>query len=199
MAMIDYGTILRVDGKFINKNKDLFLKSFDIGDKNFMLRFYKGGLDVISNNKVIHSVWNSPFISETFYFDELPTLKVEHLDKRLYIEPMESCGSWEDYVKESWIGATGNEKLSQLQDGYKKYKRFHKRLKMVARTNKNGGCYKYRTQRWIATWDYNGNHYEVIYGYGIDTNEEAWNDIKFDYGFTNKEREIIDEWFKGDK
>ena len=31
MAMIDYGAMLRVDGKFINKNCDLFMEQSDTG------------------------------------------------------------------------------------------------------------------------------------------------------------------------
>lgn len=160
MALIDYGAILRVNGKFINKNCDLFMHSSDTGyvceqalhpngemididkefyvyagDENFMLCFYKGLFYVISHNKIILAKWNILFMSETFYFDGLPSVNVERLDNK--------------------------------------------------------------TQRWLATWIHNGNKYEVIFGYGIDPDEEVWNRIKFDgYKFTDIEREIIDEWFK---
>ena len=59
--------------------------------------------------------------------------------------------------------------------------------------------WKTRSSRWLATWDYNGNHYEVIFGYGIDPNKDVWNRIKLDsYDFSDVERQIIDGWFVGD-
>lgn len=228
MSCIDYGAILKVNGKFINKNYDLFMdcsdtgyvcekatyfdsyemkeKEFDIdgnyyvyaGDEEFMLCFYKGSICVISHNRIIHTVYYSPFLSETFYINGFPHVKVEHLDKNTYIE-LESLGTWSDYIKENWIGATGDEKLSKLQNGKRHYKWFRKRLKSIVRERKHPTYYsKYKTSRWKATWDYNGNHYEVIFGCGIDPNEDVWNRIKFDtYNFTDIEREIIDEWFRG--
>lgn len=227
MSMIDYGALLRINGEFINKNLGLFMnysdtgymckkalynydsKEYEIdidgnyfvyaGDENFFLCFYKGLAYIIHKNKVIKSIWNNSFLSETFYFDALPSITIEHLDKNIYIEQIESLGTWENYVKENWIGATGKEKISELENGRRNYKWFHKRLKQISRQRKNPRYWiKYKTSRWKATWDYNGNHYEVIYGYGIDPNEKVWNDIKFDhYEFTDVEREIIDEWFNG--
>ena len=223
MSFIDWGAILRVNGKFINKNKDLFMNCSDTGyicekaeypdgtvrdisgnyfvyagDENFLIVFYKGIFHVIHNNKIIYSDWNISFNSETFYFEGLPTLKVEHLDENIYFDPVESAGTWEDYVREQWIGATGKEKLSELENGSKRYKRFKKNLKRIARERKNPSrWYRYKTDRWLATWEYNGKKYEVIFGSGIDPNEKVWNDIKYDcYRFTDVERQIIDSWFE---
>ena len=125
MSFIDWGAILRVDGKFINKNKDLFMNCSDTGyicekaeypdgtvrdisgnyfvyagDENFLIVFYKGIFHVIHNNKINYSDWNISFNSETFYFEGLPTLKVEHLDKNIYFDPVESAGTCQDYVRE---------------------------------------------------------------------------------------------------
>lgn len=231
MSMIDYGAILKVNGKFINKNQDLFMESTETGyvckqatyfnnyenkedvmnvdgdfyvyagDEDFMLCFYKGFMRVISHNRLIYSLWNSPFISETIYLDGFPSIKVEHLDKTLYVDPVELMGTWQDYVRKNWYRTTGNEKLSELENGYERYKRFRKIIKANARNSKHPTCWqKYRTNRWIATWDYNGNHYEVIFGYGIDPSEEVWNDIKNDrYDFTDLERSIIDSWFSAEE
>lgn len=223
MAIIDFGAILRVDGKFINKNKDLFMNCSDTGyvckqaeypdgtvrdidgnyfvyagDENFLIVFYKGIFHVIHNNKIIYSGYNIHSNSETFYFEGLPTLKVEHLDKNIYFEPVETEGTWEEYVRENWKNATGKEKLSELECGGKRYKWFMKNTKRIARQRKNHSrWYKYKTDRWLATWEYNGRKYEVIFGRGVDPNEKVWNDIKYDsFGFTHVEREIIDEWFK---
>lgn len=220
MAAIDYGALLRVNGQFINKNKNLFMNASDTGyiierakyadtsiydkdveidgnfyvyagDKNLLLTFYKGFFYVISNGLIIDAISNVPFISETLYIADT-SITVFHLEPELQIEK-DDLGTWKDYVKENWLDATGEEKLGDLQNGFREYKRFIKRLKRkVAGRN----VYKDRTQRWLAQWEHNGDMYEVIFGYGIDPNEEVWNDIKHSsYGFTKREVEIIDEWF----
>lgn len=223
MAFIDYGALLRVDGKFINKNGNLFMDASDTGyicesakekngetvpidggyfvyagDEKCLLIFYKGIFQVISNGIIVLSDFNPAFASQTYKLEGLTELKVSHLDKNLYIEYPEPLGTWEDYVRQNWIDATGTEKLSQLYGGLKRYKRFKKRAKHIARVTRNGGYCKYRTQRYLAEWTYDNRKYEVIFGYGIDPDEEVWNRIKEDsYGFTDTERKIIDEWFAG--
>ena len=69
------------------------------GDENFLIAFYKGIFHVIHNNRIIYSGYDIQFLSETFYFEGFPTLKVEHLDKNVYIDPLESLGTWEEYIK----------------------------------------------------------------------------------------------------
>lgn len=219
MAAIDYGALLRVNGVFINKNENLFMDKsntgyvldkaryedisiYDInidgdfyvyaGDKNLLLTFYKGFFYVISDGSILMAVSNVPFISETFYINGVQ-IKVSHLDPELQIDEGEDIGTWKDYVKEHWRGATGDEKLSQLESGSKRYKIFLKKLKRKA---SGWNVHKDRTQRWIAEWDHSGNKYEVIFGYGIDPCENVWSDIKYNsYGFTKREIEIIDDWF----
>lgn len=221
MAMIDYGALLRVDGKFINKNTNMFMETSDTGyiakgiidtdgeirdidgnyfvyagDEHFCVAFYKGMYKVTSDGKVIYTNWNMCFDSETHYFKELPNLKILRLSPKYETVLIESQGLWEDYVREHWEGATGKEKLVDLQDGTKIYKRFIKNAKRIAYVNKHGGCYKTRPYRFLAEWDYNGHHYEVIFGYGIDNNEGSWNAIKDKYyGFREEEKKIINEWF----
>lgn len=212
IAFVNYGAILRVNGKFINKNDDLFMKSSDTGyvcdqatyfdneskemkpvdimgnyyvytgDKNFMLCFYKSYFYVISNNKIIYSCWFSRFISETIYIDGFPTIKVEHLDKELRNEYSDQLDDWDRKWYYDYYGARkGQLKINRALKKYKKV------------------VYKIRSSRWLATWDYNGNHYEVIFGYGIDPVEDVWNRIKFDsYDFSEVERQIIDNWFAGE-
>lgn len=220
MAAIDYGCLFKVNGKFINKNKGLYMKASKytcqkawykgkevdlggiylyVGDKNFLLCFGRKTLDIVHDNILIKSICCNPFISETFYFNNLPDVKIEHLDKNMYIFPSEPLGIWEDYVKENWIGATGKEKLNELENGKHFYKLFLKNAKKNAREKRNPNSdRKYRTDRWKVSWTYKGNYYEVIFGCGIDPSEKVWNAIKYNYDFTDIEREIIDGWFKGE-
>lgn len=224
MAMIDYGALLRVNGKLINKNYDLFMKASDAGyvakdildldgkirdidgnyfvyagDEHFCVAFYKGMYKVISDGKVIYAAWNMPFNSMTHFFDNLPDLEVSRLSKYFEEVSVDSLGSWEDYVKEKWIGATGKEALSELECGYKEYKKYLRHAKKVAYCNKHGGCYKTRPYRYFAEWNYHGNHYEVIFGYGIEPDEDVWDRIKNNaYDFREDEITLIDSWFKED-
>ena len=221
MAMIDYGALLRVDDKFINKNKDMFMDASDTGyvakniidtdgvprdvdgnyfvyagDEHFCIAFYKGMYKVISDGRVIYSGWNMPFNSETHLFEGLPTLKVSRLSKDFEIEKVGRGETWEEYVRENWVGATGKEHISELKDGKKCFKRFRKSLKRYAYLNRHGGLGKVRPYRFLAEWEYDGRKYEVIFGYGIDNEESTWNEIKDKaYGFREGEIKLIDSWF----
>lgn len=228
MAMVDYGALLRITDKdgnvaFVNKNVGLFNEDnipswlceyvYDgkgdsrlikgnyfiyAGDPEFFLAFYKGGVAVVSGNKLIDYIWATPFNAETRIYDGYPTIHVERLHKECIWEKFETWGTWEEYVRERWVGATGKEKLSELTDGYKMYKHYRKYAKRIGRENKRGGRFKYRPYRFLATWDYKGNHYEVIYGYGIEPVEKVWDEIKHEgYGFQEDERALIDSWFAG--
>lgn len=208
MSIIDYGAILRVNRNFINKNKDLFMGCSDTGyvckkaeypdgivinidgnyfvyagDENFLIAFYNGIFCVVHNNKIIYSDYNSRFLSETLYFKGLPTLKIEHLDKELINEYPDPPDEYDI----EWYYERYGKKKAQLK------------LYRLAKS-RNRIAYKYRTFRWMATWEYKGKKYEVIFGEGIDPNEDVWNNIKYDrYGFTDAERQIIDRWFEEDK
>ena len=221
MAMVNYGALLRVDGKLINKNQDMFMTTSDTGyvaknildddgeakdidgnffayagDEHFCIAFYKGLYKVISDGKVIYTNWGMPFNSETHLFPNLPTLKVSRLSKYYEVEKMDSWGNWKDYVREHWEDTTGDEPLSELAGGTKAYKRFRKHAKRVNYVNTHGGLYKSRPYRFLAEWDYNGHHYEVIFGYGIDNDETVWNEIKHRaYSFRPEEIKLIDSWF----
>lgn len=218
MAVIDYGALLKVNGEFINKNCNLFMNNSNTGyilekakyadtsiydkeiningnfyvyagDKDLLLTFYKWYLYVISNEKIIKVISDNPFISEEFYINGV-NIKVSHLEPDIQVE-VSNIVTWEDYIKENWIDATGHEKLNELKNGIREYKSFLRRVKASRRR-----VYKYRTNRWITEWEHNGNKYEVIFGDGIDPNAEVWNRIKKDsYGFTEREINIINEWF----
>ena len=221
MAMIDYGALLRVDGKLINEGK-MFMDSSDTGyvcekayypkydcdyningnyfvyagDEGLLLCFYKSWCLVISNNEVIRDAWSVPFASETFFLPNDVNLKISHLDKELRVEPLIWTTNLEEYMKDSW----GDLYLEDPGREMWKYERkWFRRMMSKAHICKNIS-YKYRSQRYLAEWDYKGKHYEVIFGYGIDPNKECWDKIKnSSYGFSDVERNIIDEWFKEDK
>lgn len=208
--------------RFVNKNCDLFMETSDTGyvcksvmekdgsrnniagnfyvcagDEKLLLAFYKGMVKIISNREVLATFWNHPFVSEVHKDPDgrFPDIQISHLDPTLYTEKLESWGTWEEYVRENWIGATGKEPLWMLRNGEKTFKRFKKHLKRCARKSRSG-AYKYRTHRFLAKWEYAGKEYEVLFGYGIDPEEKCWNRIKYEtYDFTDIEREIIDTWF----
>ena len=224
MAMINYGALLRVDGKLINKNQDMFMTASDTGyvaknildddgeirdidgnffvyagDEHFCVAFYKGLYKVISDGKVVYTNWGMPFNSETRLFPNLPTLKVSRLSTYYEIEKIEGWGAWKEYVKEHWIGATGDETVYELDGGKNAYKRFIRHAKRVCYVNSYGGLYKNRPYRFLAEWDYDGHHYEVIFGYGIDNDETIWNKIKnAAYDFRPEEIKLINSWFEED-
>lgn len=201
MAFIDYGALLRINDKFINKNQDMFMdliyetaiddkgNEYNIngnyfvgaGDKNFYLVFYKKFFHIISNGKIIYTYGNSPFNSEIFYFDNFSNVKIEHIDKNIYFR---NYNFLYNYDKEFYLKKFGKKK-GQLKIN-RKYKKSRRK------------CYSYKTDKYLATWEYDGNKYEVIFGYNIECNEKYYNDIKNTYEYTDIEIELIDSWFKGE-
>lgn len=209
MSIMENGALLKVNGEFVNKNTDLFMDCSDTGylcekaiyfdkyanknteigidgnfyvyagDENFMLCFYKGYFYVITHNKVILSAAYSPFLSETFYFDNLPSVTVERLDKSVRYEKRFLP---DDATLCKVYHTMGKKQLRQYIRILRKKQR--RTMEMV------------RCTRWKAAWDYNGKHYEVIFGFGIDNREEVWNEVKLDsFDFSETEIKIIDAWF----
>lgn len=209
MLITDYGALLRVDGKFINKNHDVFdefsdtgyicdkafypkyNQEYDIkgnffvyaGDENFLVCFRKTGFIVISKEKILLWEYCYPFLKETLYFDGLPNITIEQLEKG----KVHFYCTVDPFHKDICIYNYGKKK------GILKY---HRIIKKIA---KNRKLYFYYTRRFLVSWNYNGKKYEVIFGFGINPNKEVWdNDDRELYDFTDKEREIIDNWFEGD-
>lgn len=204
MAFIDYGALLRINGKFVNKNKELFMESSSsgeiigdvnysdtqdlhiegnyfviAGDKKFCLCFYKTHFIVVSGRSVVRYWYNMCFSGEMFDVNEV-NISVKMIDSTYELE---YYGVPDEDTYCRYIYNYGKRRGSLM------YQRRYKKVRKVAYKQKHG-------QKFFATWEYNGDKYEVIFGYGIDPNEETYNDIKFNsYNYSKKEIELIDEWF----
>ena len=117
----------------------------------------------------------TPFLSETFYIDEAVKITISKLDKK-----------W--YKSKPFISNIASEVFSR-----KELYRYYRRV-----TQHNKGQKEY-TYRFKAEWDYNGDHYECIYGYGIDPKSKfSLNEEELrGYGYTDTEVSVVKEWFKG--
>lgn len=216
MAMIDYGAIAKVDGKIINQNQTFMhapegaKETFNLhgrevpsddffaccGDKDFYICFYKTVIHVVKNNVCILSDYGTPFASETFYINnnlKITTSKIDPAQTPVYMEMPAS--SWKEYIKENWVGATGEESIHELHYGEERFKWWNKMLKAVGR-NRKKPIYYNTCRKYFAEWDYNGHHYEVIYGYGIDSNIKVYKEVveAGTYAYTEKEIEFINNW-----
>ena len=220
MAFIDYGALLRVDGKFINKDTDLFMDASDTGyvcdtaidldgseikvdgnyyiyagDENLLICFYKTGLVIISGGKVIKRIWRPQFASETLKDPDcrFPLLSIRRLDP----EKRKPHGweHWEEYAAERYgTPLAGYLPLNKLQRGEKIFRTWMRQAKRHRRAAKRKYYY---SARYLAEWDHGGRHYEVIFGYGIDPSSDVRADIRTgdNYDFSDTERKIIDDWF----
>ncbi len=210
MAMIDYGAILKVDGKFVNKNKGLFMKTSDTGydppeeaydsrydntigingnyyvyagDEEFLLCFYKCYFYVVSKEKVIFSYMADDDFNHYFILPNGKEITVKHLDANFYTE---------DSILD--------EDIYKMASDYRKNNKT-KQLKFLQRVFKSQYRYKknplrFKTNRYVATWEHNNHKYECIFGYGIEPNKDVWDEIKLEhYDFSEHERNIIDSWF----
>lgn len=204
MAMIDYGAILMIDGKKYNDSmfmetsdcgfvpEKAYSKEYDqwmnikgnyfvyAGDDNFMLVFYKCWAHVISAGEILYSTpFDFHYPGETRYFDGLPTVTFEHLDKNKY--PQQFDLNKDDY--DYYISRYG--KVWGELYWYRAVKRI-----------KRNTWYSY-TNRYVARWEYQGRKYEVIYGYGIDPDKECWESIRDEaYDFTEIEKRKINGCFE---
>jgi len=211
MSMIDYGALLRVDGKFINRNQ-MFMDSSDTGfmydevlydgdkmningdffvyagDEEFMIVFYKRIFHIISHGKVIKTVFNDPFESEKFFFVDLPDVTVKHLDTDRTVSMWFNLYDT-DYDKDFLRRRYGRKEALKII--FRNCKRNNRLAKSISNY--------YMTSRWLVTWEHNGHKYEVIFGYGIEPTEVVWNEIKNGYyDFTETEQKLIDSWFEGE-
>ncbi len=210
MAMMDYGALLRVNGKFINKDKGMFVDMkdqcgfeleraytkkdcYDIsgnyfvyaGKPDLLLVFYKTHFHVIQNGRVIRTWWagNWVFNNEIFNVGSVD-ISVGVIDKDLH---REYYGSDFDELDREFYLYNYGKRLGNMH--------IQRRFK---RTRRNYGLVK-GSSKYIATWEFNSDKYEVIFGYGIDPTEKVYNDIKYDsYGYTTNEIKLIDSWFGGE-
>lgn len=209
MAAIDYGALLRVDGVFVNKNQDLFMGTFNTGyvceyatdkngtehridgnfyvcagDKDFMLAFCMTHFVAISNNRILREV-RLRHVGMEIMIPGYPNVKVVHIDKAYRKSTLFS--RFDDDHREHIIRIHGKRK------GTKVLRKCAKRL--YAAKHGHAKAYNFLSRIYYATWNHNGHKYEVIYGYGVDPNEDVWNDIKYKWDFSDVEREYIDSWF----
>lgn len=209
MAIIDYGAILLKDGVVVNTQDGLFMEKSDsgdiigtvkyrsgeecdvernffviAGDKHFCLAFYKNQMMVISDGLVFDHIYSSPFISQEFHYKNLPSIKLEYLDKSLREKQYIDCYTHDELLDEK--------RYYQHRYGIKKGLRLYYRW--IKRSSRKV-LYKYRSKRYIATWNYNGHEYMIIFGYGIDNNYDVWNQIKDDdsWDFSDIEKEILEK------
>lgn len=209
--MIDYGVLVLKSGIPQNKNEELFAEEpaymkkpiagnyfCYCGDRAFSLCFYKTSMVVTRNGEdTKEHYWNFPFASETIYLPET-RVTVKRLDplKPVYLTHLQDYDTWEDYVRANWCGATGLEKDSELANGAYWHRIWNKMCKKIGRKKV---LYYTSTLKYSATWEYNGDKWEVIFGYGIDNDENVFNSIvaegRYNYG-EDSIRYIKEKFFK---
>lgn len=203
MAMVDYGVIVLKDGVFVNKNFGLFRHMIDaigcdirvvtdedgnpvdldgnffdyIGDKDMFIAFYRYQMVVVKDKKIVWSFWGQDCDSQTRYFSE-GNVTVELLDKNKYKDEYKL----DSETLQRYYNDLDKNTIRRIMSKFA-------RDRKVKRFKKNSG-------RLVVTWEYNGHKYKVIYGYGIDNQEEVWKDIRFKYDFTDNDRSVIDPLFQ---
>lgn len=212
MSMIDYGALLRVDGKLVNRDGDLFMdmqeavgftldkaqyfyngKDYEIdisdnfyvytGKPEFLLTFYKTHFYIISNGKVIKSVSTDERINEYSFYINGVNVTVSQLDKKWRNNYYEK---FDDDDKERLYYLHGKKKANMI---------IYRQAKKSRRVS-----YRYKSCRYIAKWEYDGKKYEVLYGYGIEPDFDIWNGVKDRaYDFSDDEKKFIDSWFAEDE
>lgn len=212
MSMVDYGALLRVDGKLVNRDGDLFMdmqeavgftldkaqyfyngKDYEIdisdnfyvyaGKPEFLLTFYKTHFYIISNGKVIKSVSTDERINEYSFYINGVNVTVSQLDKKWRNNYYEK---FDDDDKERLYYLHGKKRANMI---------IYRQAKKSRRVS-----YRYKSCRYIAKWEHDGKKYEVLYGYGIEPDFDIWNGVKDRaYDFSDDEKKFIDSWFAEDE
>lgn len=171
MAVMDYGAILKINGKLININQSLFMDmketvGFTIDPIPYQHE-YNG--TVYSDVYVIDGNYFIYFGDENILFCVYKTLL------RAVVNSNEVYDFYFDYNEKKVV------KYFEINGSTIKIKKI---------------CDQYNKIH--ASVQYNGNRYEVIYGYGIDNNVKTFRDIsrKKRYGYNTRITRYVDNFLQ---
>ena len=174
MAVIDYGVILVKNGKIVNRSIR-FMKTTDTGYKiPENISFYAACGDekfcLAFFKRQVYVIINGVFVG-TVWIDEIGNAK----NNQIFIKM--------PYENRLNLFGSGISVIFEAID--------HTLLKDTE-------CdYRYYSGKYHDNFTYNGNVYDVYFGYGIDSSEETYNKIKFtSYDYTEKERNVLDNVFE---
>jgi len=187
MAFIDYGAVVFKNGKFINRNEFFQDMLTEVGWEDWKNIRYEG-CTFLDKDTGCSNCYECPYANY-----------IHHNDPEL--------GEWDTFVsdckgnvieknriKNNYFAYIGDEDLTI---GFYKYwfviytnkKEFNYAfsLKKKAYTfNINGAHIHMKSlddanRVWKCEMSYKGNKYTIVYGYGIDSNIETWNSVKYKY------------------
>ena len=251
MAMMDYGTLVKVNGKIINEGI-MFMEKSDmgvypisdayedtsdpttrheiaedyfayVGDEQLMICFYKNRMTFVSGNKYLGSViMGNPWYCK---YDDKYT-RYGLFNEKLFnpfncginvrFETLSSDAIYrietERDIVDVWDWRTGNVTEAKsywkiIKDAYglsdvrnaKNRKYFNKMCKNIRRCKKYDENWHQRhfatttvSDRYYVTFEYKGNTYEVVTGYGIDWNRSFYTEDNMTrFGYTEMEQEFM--------
>lgn len=250
MAMIDYGTLVKVNGKIINEGI-MFMEKSDMniipvdyafidgsnkrtirdnyfaytGDSDLMICFHKNCITFVSGDRYLGCVsmgqpWYEKYDSKSIRYGLFNEklfnpfncgidIRFESLiDNQSHIENEEDYETiYEDgkeyKVKSLWKTIKDAYGLSDTYSDstYKLYKKMCKNIRRQKNFGVSTWGRHYDSQlapdRFYVTFEYKGNTYEVVTGYGIDWNKSFYNEENMNrFGYTDKEQEFMRRFFE---
>lgn len=247
MGMIDYGTLVKVNGKIINEGI-MFMEKSDLGiipvdsaydeynpgdvqlirdkyfayagDEELMICFYKNLMTFVSGDKYLGCVsmgqpWHEKYDSKNMRYGlfneklfnpfncgidvrfESLDPNIQHCERAYDGETIYEDGE-ELIVKSYWKLIKDAYGLSDVY-GSKTYTAYRKMCKNLRRKKNFGWSVWGRhydeydvSDRFYVTFQYNGNTYEIVTGYGIDWNRSFYTEENMNrFGYTEKEQEFM--------
>lgn len=174
MAVIDYGAILVKNGKIVNKN--IFsMEKTDNGYKiPYNISFYVACGDekfcLAFFKRQVYVIINGVFVG-TVWIDEVGNADNDQIFIKM---PYEKRLNLFDSGISVTFEAIDHDLLRDAEYGY-----------------------RYYSGKYHTNFTYDGNVYDIYFGYGIDSDEEIYNKIKFtSYDYTEKERNVMDKVFE---
>ena len=251
MAMIDYGTLVKVNGKIINEGI-MFMEKSDmgvvpieysyedpsdtetghrigeeyfayVGDSDLMLCFFKDRITFISDIKYLGTI----YMGKPWY-DKYCSKYTRHglFNEKLFnpfncgidvrFETLSSDAIYrieaERDIVDVWDWRTGNVTEAKsywkiIKDAYglsdvrnsKNRKYFNKMRKNIRRCKRidDNFCQRHfatttMSDRFYVTFQYKGNTYELVTGYGVDWNLDFYTEDNMTrFGYTEMEQEFM--------
>ena len=186
MAMIDYGAILKKNGKIVNRDEFFMDMETAVGWTDYPHVKYED-CDCI-NEDGYSDCWNCPRANREYYANE-SYYWLESDCRGIKPDSNHMEGNWFAYAGDTELVVgfykqmvmtwyKGEQKIHWLRWDYNN--RYSVYLE-VSGTKMKFKALSSHKQAYYGRFRYKGDLYEVVFGYGIDPDQKTWNRVKHQY------------------
>ncbi len=216
MAISDYGAIVKINGKIVNKNDFFMDMDKAVGWIDYPTHLYEDCTHVDENDcsdciscPLLQKKYNSKLKKEDLFDCKgkpfIPIVNPDNQymayagDEDFTVGVYKNCfviknknsnfyiSGWSLCIYDEPYEATYYNMVRYIKVNTKNETVNIKIKKLVSNSN-----------QLLMTFKYNGNFYQILYGYGIDSNKRIWDAIKYSH-CSKKVIRIVDRFFETEK